>query len=53
MVDMTDIWTDLLSWWYDRWMSCQIHLNHGCDATPPQSTAVKIFRFVDVLGLSR
>ena len=42
MVDMTDIWMDMSSWWYDRQMSCQIHLNHACDVTPPQSTVVVV-----------
>ena len=58
---MTDIWTDLSCWWYDRWMSHQIHLNHACDVTPPQSTVVgggssvgqKIFGLEYVLGVSR
>ena len=32
---VTNIWTDLSCWWYDRQMSCQIHLNHARDVTPP------------------
>ena len=28
--------------WYDRQMSCWIHLNHACDVTPPQSTVVGV-----------
>ena len=38
MVDATGIWMDMSCWWYDRQMSPWIHLNHACDATPPQST---------------
>ena len=47
-VDLTDIWMDLVSWWYDRQMSHQIHLNHACDATPPQSTVVGVVVLITI-----
>ena len=42
MVDMTDIWMDMSCGWYDRKLSHLLHLNHGCDVTPPQSTLVEV-----------
>ena len=58
-VDTTDIWTDMSCGWYERWMSHLIHLNHTCDATPPQSTVVGVVVLIGkildlhILGLSR
>ena len=53
MIDMSDIWTDMSCWWYDRWTSChQIHLNHVCDVTPHLSTQVVVVEQAKkVLGL--
>ena len=47
-VDMTDVWTDMSCWQYDRQMSShQFHLNHACDVTPPQSTVAGVVVLIE------